>query len=80
MSQEFETKVLITLARLEEKMDSSDKKHSEHFEYRNKELAPRLPVIDKLEKEMEGHKENHEKWRIGATLAILGAYIKGWVH
>lgn len=80
MAENFETKVLVALARIEEKVDSSDKKHSEHFEYRNKVLAPRMAVVDALKERMDKHSEGHERWRVGAGIAIIGAYLKGFLH
>ena len=77
MAKDFEGEVLQRLARMEAKQDETAKKLTETYDYRNSEIAPRLPVIDKLDKDFEKHTDGHERWRIGAGLAIIGAYLKG---
>ena len=80
MAKDFESEVLQRLTRIEEKVDASEKKHSEHFEYRNKVLAPKMALVDSLKEWKDAHSSGHEKWRIGASLAIFGAYLKGFFH
>lgn len=66
------------LARIEAKQDSTHNQITEHYQYRKDEIAPRLPVVDELKRQQDRHLDGHERWRIGASIAILGAWIKGF--
>ena len=78
MAKYFESEVLQRLTRIETKQDSATNQLTEHYQYRKDEIAPRLPIIDNLQTQLEKHTDGHERWRIGASLAIIGAWIKGF--
>ena len=71
MAHDFEREVIDRLARMEEKLDSSDKKHADQYKYRNEEIAPRLAMIDEHEKKIEKHTEGHTQFRMAITVPIL---------
>ena len=79
MAHDFEVEVIGRLARMEEKLDASDKKHTEQYKYRNDEIAPRLAMVDEHEKKITKHEDGHDKFRMAISIPILlGAGAAVW--